>query len=212
MFNDLTGKRFGRLAVIEMAPRTQKKTFWVCRCDCGESKIVRSDALMSGRTISCGCAKKEQDRINLILGHKHKMSGTRLYHIWNGMNDRCNNPNTRRYSRYGGRGIKVCREWSRESGFEPFRDWALAHGYDATFTIDRVDTNGAYGPANCRWSTQKEQASNRRTTVKITLNGHTKSLKQWCKEMGLNYGTIISRHQRGVSLDRLFSKEDLRTS
>lgn len=90
---------------------------------------------------------------------KHGMSKTRLYRCWADMKTRCNCKTNRFYHRYGGRGIKVCEEWAT---FEPFKDWALNNGYSDELTIDRIDNDGDYCPGNCQWSTQKEQAANKK--------------------------------------------------
>lgn len=62
---DLTGKKFGRLTVIGLAETSTRKTYWICQCDCGNLKRVRSDSLQAGLIRSCGCLKKEQDETNL---------------------------------------------------------------------------------------------------------------------------------------------------
>lgn len=74
--NDLTGKRFGKLVVLGLDDRGTRKTYWVCQCDCGKVKSVRSDALQCGAIRSCGCLKKEQNRINLTANHSHKQSNS----------------------------------------------------------------------------------------------------------------------------------------
>ena len=126
--NDLTGQRFGRLTVIGVDDRNTRKTYFYCQCDCGNVKSVRSDSLISGAIRSCGCMKKEQDRINLEANHKHKMSHTRLYDIWQGMKKRCYNPHDARYHRYGGRGIMVCDEW--KENFIAFYDCQTCRNRD----------------------------------------------------------------------------------
>ena len=139
LVNDLTGKRFGRLTVIGVEDNGKRKTYYACQCDCGNVKVIRADALVSGCTVSCGCKKREQDRLNLTANHSHKMSGTRLYNIWSGLKGRCNNPNDPRYDRYGGRGISVCDEWN--TSFQSFYDWAINNEYSEDLTIDRIDND-----------------------------------------------------------------------
>lgn len=87
----------------------------------------------------------------------------RLYKTWAGMRHRCNRPGASHFEHYGGRGVKVCKEWDCLEGFQHFAKWALTHGYSDDLEIDRIDTNGEYSPRNCRWVTHKQNSRNRLT-------------------------------------------------
>ena len=205
--HDLTGQKFGRLTAIGIDERADtKRTYWVCACDCGNFKTVRSDILLSGCTRSCGCMKREQDVVNLDRT-SHMMSGTRLYGIWAGIKKRCLNINDIRYQDYGGRGIKVCDEW--KNSFETFMKWALNSGYQEDLTIDRIDNDGDYEPNNCRWATMKDQSNNRRSNIKITIGNATKTMTEWCKIFDLDYKMVLARYNRNgfCTLDELFKQK-----
>lgn len=119
----------------------------------------------------------------------HGMSYTRPYKIWEQMKSRCNNPNATFYDRYGGRGIKVCPEWTKFITF-----WfEMKKGYSPELTLDRIDNDGDYCQENCRWATQEEQHDN--TSKKRILNykNEKKTITQWCKELGLREQTIRRR-------------------
>ena len=92
------------------------------------------------------------------LGIKKKYP--RIYKIWQGIRQRCNNPNNKDYAAYGGRGVCVCCEWNNSS--IAFIKWALENGYADNLTIDRISVNGDYTPDNCRWATHTQQARNKR--------------------------------------------------
>lgn len=192
----MIGMHFGRLVVIENVTDVGRSRF-LCRCSCGNKKIVRMDHLRRGLVLSCGCFRKE---ITAERSTKHGMKNTRLYRCWRNMKTRCYNPNGAEFSLYGGRGITVCEEWQT---FEPFYEWAMANGYRDDLSIDRIDNDGNYEPSNCKWSTQKEQALNRSTNIMITYNGITKHISEWDKDIGsAKSGRVRARLNAGWSTEK----------
>ena len=203
-FKNLIGKKYGNLTVIGLSDKMSgRKSYWYCKCDCGNEIEVRSDNLTTGNTLSCGCLKKAQDRVNLTKFHRHKESHTKLHDTWLGIKQRCLNPNNKSYINYGGRGITVCKEWSES--YENFRDWSLNNGYADNLSIDRIDVNGNYEPSNCRWANAKQQANNRRSNLEITYNSETKTLMQWAEVFNLPYSAVTQRYKRCVRGDELFA-------
>ncbi len=95
-----------------------------------------------------------------LLARRHGESRTRLHGIWCHMKTRCYCPTNPAWHYYGARGVRVCDEWLLS--FVAFRDWAMANGYDESLEIDRIDVNGNYEPANCRWATRTQQMRNTR--------------------------------------------------
>lgn len=183
-FKDLTNQKFGKLSAIEAKGHDNGGHYlWLCVCECGKQVITSSNSLMSGRTKSCGCSRGPSIK-------KHGFKGTRLYHIWGNMKQRCTNPKNPAYKNYGGRGITICDEWL---SFSVFMTWALENGYSENLTIDRIDVNGSYCPENCRWITMKEQGFNRRNNHIITYNGKTQTMRQWADELGKDYEVIAKR-------------------
>ena len=193
----MVGRRYGRLIVQEKTERINREDTWTCRCDCGNITTATTSALVTGHKKSCGCYKLER----ISQSHKtHGESEDPLYHKWEGIKQRCHNPSTKDYPRYGGRGIEVCQEW-RDS-FEAFRDWALANGYRDDLTIERKDTDGDYCPENCCWATQREQANNRRNNRIVEYKGERKTVAEWAECTGIGYETLRQRLNNGWDVER----------
>lgn len=196
-FQDLTGKQFGRLTVIRLAPKAAcGRIKWLCKCFCGNTTEQQANDLVNGKVISCGCYNKERSKTQ----HRtHGESKTRLYTIWLNMRRRCNNEKDEAYPRYGGRGIKICQEWEV---YENFKAWAKQAGYIESLTIDRIDNDAGYCPQNCRWASYAEQRKNQKR-VKL-YNGMT--LTEVSLQTGLSYEALKCRLKRGWDVERAFTQ------
>jgi hypothetical protein len=191
---DLTGQVFGRLKVLEFNHTKNRKSYWVCKCSCGNCKTIRSDSLVISGTISCGCAQRE------IAGSeiKHGRTFTPEYRTWAKMRERCNNKNSKDFKYYGGRGIKIAPRWNDFRVFYSDMGDRPSHGH----SIGRVDNNIGYSPSNCIWATSKEQANNRRNNVLLTHKGKTQNINQWREKLGFSHSLIQNRLKRGWSVEK----------
>lgn len=199
---DLTGHRYGMLTVIALdSPSKCGTTYWLCRCDCGNTRSMQSLWLRRAKLASCGCQRA-------VRKQKHGCSRTREYRIWQGMIQRCENPKQNHYQQYGGRGITVHPDW--RGSFENFlRDLGAA---PPKATIDRIDNNGNYAPGNCRWATRHEQAFNRRSNRILEFNGRRQTIAEWAIELNIKQVTISTRLSRGWSTERALTlKPQLKT-
>lgn len=200
---NLIGDSHDRLTVIRKS--SKGRSWWICRCECG--KEVELPTYRYFEYKSCGCLEKENKRNLTTYTRTHGMSETRLYSVWCGIKDRCTNPNTEHYDRYGGRGIKICDEWL--GSFESFRDWAYSAGFNDSSTgkqqsIERINVDGNYEPSNCKWASQKEQMRNTTRTTWIEYEGKQIPLSQFCEMNGINYESFVTRHlKKGIPPEQI---------
>ena len=166
---DLIGQKFDRLIVIRTFGHRKKKVIWLCKCQCGRYSHAQTSDLTSGKHRSCGCLHIDTITKHGATSYKERVKLLE-YHSWQTMKDRCLNPNSTGFNRYGGRGIKICTRW-----IDSFTNFLEDLGLRPTpkHTLDRKDNNGNYSPDNCRWITRKEQAQNRAIT-ELVKTSHLK--------------------------------------
>ena len=211
---DLSGSRFGRLAVMERtSERRGGYVVYRCLCDCGTEKGIASNSLRNGHTRSCGCLEIEnRKRINSEFGSRtttHGMHKTAAYKSWVGMKSRCASKGEKHYH---GKGVQVCKRWSES--FEAFlSDMGTPKRGQS---IDRIDNSGNYEPGNCRWTDSKTQCRNRSNNVFVENQGEVMTVAEYAERSGMSWSGANKKSKReGFYLGRgylnelgVFVKED----
>jgi hypothetical protein len=199
---DISGIKYGRLTAIRKSD-LGKHPRWLFKCECGKEKVILKFHVIRGNIKSCGCYSKE---VKIALNTTHGMTKTKPFLIWQNIKNRCDNPNSKDYYLYGGRGISYCKRWEQFINF--FND--MGHPPE-NFSIDRIDVNGNYEPSNCRWATPTEQANNRRSNVFVEFGGERRTIAEWGKILGLRIGTISARLKNGCTAEEALRKKYERT-
>lgn len=191
------GQRFGKRTVIgfELVARGYAKAR--TRCDCGVERLQHPSELLKGLGHECQRCKNAR----VLHEHgpsalRHGMHGTPEYQAWCSMQDRCYNPRTKSFRHYGGRGIRVARDWRGARGFDAF----FAHvgkRPSSGHSLDRIKVNRGYVPGNIRWATKLEQMGNRRVHRMLTLDGLRLTQAAWARRAGLDVRRVHARLAAG---------------
>ena len=199
--SDLSGQKFSRLLVIGPTDkRSGGNVIFECVCECGQTAFVSGDKLKRGNNRSCGCSRAERF-------YKHGLGRHPLARTWYGLVARCTDRSHKQWISYGGRGITICPEWLGENGLTRFITDMTPKPPGTS--IDRIDNNGPYSAANCRWATSREQNSNTRQNVHITHNGRTMIASEWAREFGLKVDTFGRRLRSGRPLQEIMTSSKL---
>lgn len=204
MYEEHLNKKYNEWTIVKFSHKDKHNhLFFECVCSCGNKNIIDLFSLKYNRSKCCKqCGYKK------IKG-KHNLSHSRIYRIFNHIKQRCLNPNDSKYKDYGGRGIKICKEW--EDNFINFYNWSIANGYEENLSIDRIDNNGNYEPKNCRWVTNIEQQNNKRNNHIITYNNKEYTISNFCKKFNLNERLVRQRiNVYGYEEPEKLLKKDLR--
>lgn len=190
-FQILTGRRFNRLVVYSIYGKQGKHYTWLCKCDCGQFVVATSSNLTRGHTNSCGCFLKDRcSETNSTHGEARRKSRSPELVAFRNAKSRCENPNGPNYERYGGRGIEF-----RFDSFEQFLS-ELGRKPSPEHSLDRINNNGHYEVGNVRWAVSSQQNDNKSSNAVLSVNGETKSVTQWAKELGLPRKFLWSRIRR----------------
>lgn len=162
---NLTTSRFTRLVVLKLdhvrqyksTKNQQTKAYWLCKCDCGNTKVIRGEHLTSGKILSCGCLNAELSKSNFL---SHGLTGTPEYKAWTNMRSRVLRPDELHKKYYVG--ITIDKRWNK------FENFLKDMGKKPTpkHELDRINNNGNYEPDNCRWVTRSENMKNTRRAMK----------------------------------------------
>ncbi len=195
---DITGSSFGGWTVLAYLGSLGKAARFLCRCDCGEVRVLAGNRLRQHAGTEC-TGRHANDGV--VASHLHTSGGASgTYRSWQAMRGRCERPSNAAWPRYGGRGIRVCDEWRRfdrflfDMGPRPDGAW-----------IERIDNDGPYCLANCRWSTPSENSRNRSNTKLVEYRGESRPLIAWCEMLDLDYASVNVRMNRGWTADRAFA-------
>lgn len=184
----LTGKRFGKWVVVqEVAERKHGQVCWLCKCDCGNEKVLVGAVLRKGKSKSCGCYREAVKRT-------HGMYQAPIHRVWSNMIQRWYNPKNKVYHNYGGRGIVVCDRW--RTSFEAFYQDVGDVPFEGA-QLDRINNDLGYLKDNVHWATSSENLNNTRRTRYITHEGKRLSVSQWARELGIPRRTIAARWDSG---------------
>lgn len=199
------GQKFSRFELLDKdaARGSKNRKLWRLRCECGNERIIAPSHVVDGRRKSCGCLPKELNQQRLTKhGKAAYPARPPEYGAWVAMRYRCYTKTASQYKNYGGRGIYVCNRWlNGEDGKHPFECFLADMGLRPSdqHSLDRIDNDGPYSPDNCRWADHGSQATNRRTSHFIEVNGERLTYSQAARMAGLNSSTISRRIKRGMT-------------
>jgi transcription elongation factor Elf1 len=204
---------------LPTANSKRKRRFWLCMCpNCKTEVSVMADSVKSGTATQCkNCSNKAKvthgdtktrlyniwrgilERCNNTNAKIYQHYGAKGITIWRGILERCNNTNAKIYQHYGAKGITICDEWL---SYEVFKKWSLSSNYTDTLSIDRKDTTGGYTPSNCRWVTPLVQSQNQGLYKTNTSGYKGVSFKKG------KYEASISDNNKRIHLGRFTTAED----
>ncbi len=187
-FRNLLGQRFGNLEVIGRGVKTgiSGNARWLCKCDCGRERTISAYLLFRHEEHACECKL-------------HRKIFSSEYATWRGMKTRCNNPTNPQYFRYGGRGIKMHKEWV--NSFQSFFAY-MGNKPSENHSIERINNDGNYEPGNVTWALIAEQARNRRSTRFLEFDGQRLTCTEWARKLGVSSGCIQTRLKAGWPLEK----------
>jgi hypothetical protein len=208
-------QRFGRLRVLipegRRTPAKGSTAFGLaalCLCDCGRLSAVVWSNLYNNVIRSCGCLSREKSAEMGRNTATHGMCKSVEYATWASIRDRCNNPSSANYPKYGAQGVRICERW--DQSFEAFyedmgpRPLGKSANNRSIYSIERLDSAGDYEPGNCIWGTQLQQSRNRRSNVFVSINGRKMCLSEAAEHLSVSVHVVRRRRKNGWPPERWF--------
>ena len=156
--------------------------------------VVLSNNLKKGNSKSCGCARRETCSKRMSkLNFKHGQTDTKLWRTWKGILERTTCPTSSHYLRYGGNGIGIYDDWKIYENFAKY----IGQPPNQNCSIDRIDNKNGYFPGNIRWATAKEQAHNRSTNIRVSIDGQIMILSDAAKKLNISKSTASRWYAKG---------------
>ena len=191
------GEKFNKLTVIGLSHINEKgEEYYLCRCECGKTAVVRKSYLRNNKTKSCGCAKTYD------YMYKHGGSGTRLYNIYQHMKDRCTNKNSTRYQ-----GLPIQEDWLED--FANFKKWAEETGYNDDLFLSRKNILEGYNKDNCEWTTDRHNVNR---VKKYTYKGETLTLSLFAEKYNIPVSKLQERVRKGLTIEQAIEFKPLTNS
>lgn len=190
---EIIGKHFGKWIVTNYEGKFHRVHKFKVKCECGNESISDYISLTRGKSTQCrSCARKKSSQGKNNASYKHGYSSVshpyfKVYTAWCSMKSRCFRKLDKNYSRYGGKGISVCKSWI--DNFENFlSDMGLP---EEGQSLDRINVYGNYCKENCRWASQDIQHNNCRRSIYHTYNKEKLSETQWSRKLGISRNKIM---------------------
>jgi len=199
LYKDITGLRMGNLVAVKPVGSIKGAIHWLCKCDCGNEKIVMGCEFSRGK----GGLKCKECHLNekRERAKKHGLSYSKFYSIWNSMRGRCKSLVPAKFKTYRGRGISYDPRWEYFNAFykDMYFKWVYArkkYGGEDELTIEREDNEKGYNFDNCTFIPMSKQYDNKRSLVwfrAISPEGEiyiVKNASKFSREHNLNANHI----------------------